>query len=125
MLTSSGILIRRSIAKKTRKRYAGPILSQMTPAVTARMPLATILKSRLTPIHLPICSGGTSSLSRAAAIAAPRPNSPKKVRSFYVRRLSGEGVKPNTGIGVSFFVASSSECVKGEAAEKRERRNEQ
>jgi len=39
MLTSRGILSRRSIARKTRKRYSGPILSHITPAVSARMPL--------------------------------------------------------------------------------------
>ncbi|MDP2838985.1 MAG: hypothetical protein Q8O11_02930 [Syntrophales bacterium] len=40
--------------------------SQMTSADKARIALRIILKNRLMPTHLPICSGGASSLSMAA-----------------------------------------------------------
>jgi len=71
MLISRGIRISMSMPTKRMKMYCGPILSQMTPADRAKIALRVILKNRLIPTHLPICSGGTSSLSIAATTGAP------------------------------------------------------
>jgi len=71
MLINRGSRISRSMPTKKMKMYCGPILSQMIPEKRAKTALVTILKNRVMPIHLPICSGGTISLSMAPPIGPP------------------------------------------------------
>ena len=71
ILINSGVLTMRSRAIKPRKTYWGPIRSQIIPDKTAIRAFRSIREKRTIPSHLPICSGGTNSLSMAAVMGAP------------------------------------------------------